>query len=63
MTAPKKPRNRAAQDATLINMRALGKRVQQLERDVRRLEAFCAATARASSPRAMADAFVRMTRG
>jgi outer membrane murein-binding lipoprotein Lpp len=38
MTKPKKPRNRAAQDATLVNIRALKARVAQLERKVKALE-------------------------
>lgn len=33
----KKPRNRAAQDATLINLRALKARVTKLEQQVKRL--------------------------
>lgn len=33
-TAAKKTRNRAAQDATLINVRALKKRLDKLERDI-----------------------------
>lgn len=36
--AKKKPRNRAAQDVTLINLRAIKKRVTALERRVRALE-------------------------
>lgn len=36
----KKTRNRAAQDATLIQIRALKKRVDKLERTVKRLERF-----------------------
>jgi hypothetical protein len=37
MPARKTPRNRAAQDATLINLRALKARVATLERQVARL--------------------------
>ncbi len=34
----KKPRNRAAQDATLLNLRALKKRVSKLEQTVKALK-------------------------
>lgn len=38
MAKTKKPRNRAAQDATLINVRSLKKEVKELAKRVRRLE-------------------------
>lgn len=38
MATKKGKRNRAAQDATLINIRALKDRVKQLEKKVARLE-------------------------
>lgn len=39
MTKAKKPRNRAAQDTTLINLRALKARVKTLEAKVKAIEA------------------------